>query len=121
MTGSMSRIIGPVYSVRALMKLWDTTAEDVEAAAADGRLLVLIVEGEQLFPVFQFDGERIRADVMGLVQTLRPYVDPVTISQWFKTPALDDPAERTPLTMLDDGDDTAAARCAAAAAHRWAA
>ncbi|MFB9777655.1 hypothetical protein [Brevibacterium otitidis] len=119
--GEMSRLIGPVYAVSALTELWGTTPNEVSASAADGRLLVLLAEGEPLFPVFQFDGAQIRSDVMSLVRTLRPHVDAATISQWFNTPVPDDPAERTPLAMRSDGDDAAAARCAAAAAGRWAA
>ncbi|WP_152539185.1 hypothetical protein [Nesterenkonia sp. AN1] len=119
--GEFGKQIGPVYSTRALTELWSMTRAGVSKRAKEGRLLALKVEGENLFPLFQFDGAEVRRDVMELVQTLREAVDPFTIAQWLCTPQVDDDKKRTPVELLDEGEKEVALRAARRASNRWSA
>lgn len=119
--GEYGKLIGPVYSTGALEALWGVTRAAVSKKAKEGRLLVLKVERENLFPVFQLEGDRVRTDVMEVVGLLREAVDPFTIAQWLKTPQVDDPEGRTPLDLLDAGQNESVLAAASKAAARWAA
>lgn len=117
--GVFGRLIGPVYSTRALTAMWGITRAAVSKRVRDGRLLALKVEGENLFPLFQFDGTRIRGDVIDLVNQLKPVTDPFTIAQWLRTP-LSDHDGLTAIELLDSDPDTARTAAEHAAA-RWSA
>src|SRR5699024_8163043 len=69
--GPLGRIIGPVYSTNALTKMWNITRQGVNKRVKEGRLLTLYVQGKNLFPTFQFDGKRVREDVLHIVDLLR--------------------------------------------------
>nr|WP_245579870.1 hypothetical protein [Brevibacterium album] len=84
--GAYGRIIGPVYSTRALEAMWGMTRAAISQKVRTGKLLALKVKGRSLFPVFQFDGERVRADVIEIVQELEGAVDAFTIAQWMRSP-----------------------------------
>lgn len=119
--GAFSKIIGPVYSTRALTSLWRVSREAVSKRARNGGLLVLKVEGENLFPVFQFDGAEVRQDVMAVVKAFGEHVDPFTIAQWLNTRQVSDGARRTPIEMLDSGAFNEVVSAARVASARWAA
>lgn len=119
--GEFGKLIGGVYSTRALMTLWGlTTRAAVSKRVTEGKVFALPVEGRNLFPVFQFDGDTVRADVLEVVCALRAAVDPFTIAQWLQTPQADDPHGRTPLALLDQGQKEAVLTSARRAAARWA-
>lgn len=117
--GECGRLIGPVYSTKALMAMWGVSRAAVSKKAKAAQLLALKVERENLFPVFQFHEGRVREDVMEVVGALRGHVDPFTIAQWLRTPQAHDADNRTPLELLDAGklDDVLSA--ARATAARW--
>ena len=117
--GAFGRLIGPVYSTKALTTMWRITRAGVSKRVRDGRVLALKVEGENLFPLFQFDGTRIRGDVIDLVNQLKPVTDPFTIAQWLRTP-LSDHDGLTAIELLDSDPDTARTAAEHAAA-RWSA
>lgn len=112
-------LVGPVYSTKALTKMWGITRAAVSKKAATGKLLALKVEGENLFPLFQFKGAEIRDDVITLVHILRAEVDPFTIAQWLLAP-LEECGGRTAIELLDAGERDAAETAANRAARRWA-
>lgn len=118
--GPLGRIIGPVYSTNALTKMWNITRQGVNKRVKEGRLLTLYVQGKNLFPTFQFDGKRVREDVLHIVDLLRASSDPFTIAQWLRTPLVE--AEgRTPLELLDAGESAQAENLAKRSASRWSA
>lgn len=119
--GEFGELIGPVYSTQALMTLWGLTRAGVSKRAKEGKVLALAVEGRNLFPVFQFDGDAIRTDVLEVVGVLREGVDPFTIAQWLQTPQADDPEGRTPLNLLDMGQKEIVLAAARRASARWTA
>lgn len=119
--GEFGQIIGPVYSTQALMTLWDLTRAAVSKRAKEGKVLTLPVEGRNLFPVFQFDRDAVREDVLEVVGVLREVVDPFTIAQWLQTPQADDPDGRTPMELLDIGQKEAVLTAARRTSARWAA
>lgn len=116
---NFAELIGPVYSTKALMKMWGMTRAGVSKRVSDGKLLALKVEGENLFPLFQFSGDEIRDDVLALARILRPEVDPFTIAQWLLTP-LSEFDGRTTMQLLDEGNRNWAEQAAKRAARRWA-
>ncbi|WP_152349027.1 hypothetical protein [Brevibacterium sp. CFH 10365] len=118
--GPLGRIIGPVYSTNALTTMWGITRQGVSKRANEGRLFALYVQGKNLFPVFQFDGKRVREDVLHIVSLLRASADPFTIAQWLRTPLLE-AEDRTPLELLDTGDGVLAENLAKRSASRWSA
>lgn len=118
--GPFGRIVGPVYSTNALTTMWGITRQGVSKRVSDGRLFALHVQGRNLFPAFQFDGKRIRKDVMSVVDLLRASSDPFTIAQWIRTP-LADADDRTPLELLDAGESALVENLAKRNASRWSA
>ena len=101
--GPLGRIIGPVYSTKALTAMWGITRQAVSKKAFEGRVFALKAHRRNLFPEFQFDGKRVREDVLQTVSLLRPSVDPFSIAQSLRTPLT--AAEcRTPLELLDSGE-----------------
>lgn len=116
--GRLGTIVGPLYSTKALMSMWDVSRAAVSKKVVEGKLLTLKVKGENLFPVFQFDGTKVRDDVLELVRILDSAVDPFTIAQWMRTP-LEELGHSTPLEALDARKTTDAMRAAEQAAARW--
>ncbi|GAA4360960.1 hypothetical protein [Paeniglutamicibacter cryotolerans] len=119
--GTYGNLIGPVYSTKALQAMWDISREAVSKKARSGKLLALKVDGENLFPVFQFRGNEVRADVRDIVKVLRESADPFTVAQWLRTPQDDDAQKRTPLSQLDEGCFEVVKSSATRAAARWSA
>ncbi|SDS21750.1 Protein of unknown function [Brevibacterium sandarakinum] len=117
--GEFGRIVGPLYTTKALTVMWNIGRAAISKRVAENKLLALKVEGDNLFPIFQFDGKMIRDDVMEIVQILRASVDPFTIAQWLRTPVLE-LDDQTPLDLLDVGNKAAAVRIAKRTAARWA-
>lgn len=115
------QLIGPVYTTKALATMWNITRAAISKKAKAGNLLTLKVAGENLVPVFQFHGREVRAEVQDLVSTLQPVSDPFTIAAWLRTPLADEPNGRTPLQLLDDGEQHAAQQEAARVRADWAA
>lgn len=118
--GPLGRIIGPVYSANALTKLWGITRQGVNKRLKAGQLFGLPVQGKSLFPVFQFDGKRVRKDVLNIVGILRASADPFTIAQWLRTP-VSSAEDRTPLELLDAGENDLVENLAKRNAARWSA
>lgn len=118
--GPLGRIIGPVYSTRSLMAMWDITRAAVSKKVAEANLFALKVQGQNLFPAFQFDGNLVRRDVLHLVNLLRGSADAFAIAQWLRTP-LNEAADRTPLELLDSGEGDLAEEMAKRSASRWSA
>lgn len=118
--GPLGKIIGPVYSTNALTKMWRITRQGVNKRVKEGQLLGLSVQGKSLFPVFQFDGKRVRKDVLNIVGILRASADPFTIAQWLRTP-LAAAEDRTPLELLDAGEGALVENLAKRNATRWSA
>lgn len=118
--GPLGRIIGPVYSTNALMKMWNITRQGVSKRVNEGHLFALYVQGKNLFPVFQFDGKRVREDVLHIINLLRASADPFSVAQWLRTP-LTDAEDRTPLELLDAGESALVENLAKRNAARWSA
>lgn len=118
--GPLGRIVGPVYSTKALTTMWGITRAAVSKRAAEGRLFALRVQKRNLFPAFQFDGKRVREDVLHIVGLLRSSADPFTIAQWLRTPLVE-AEDRTPLELLDAGQRALAENLAKRSASRWSA
>lgn len=118
--GQLGRIIGPVYSTKALMTMWKITRQGVSKRVREGRLFVLTVQGRTLFPAFQFDGKRVREDVLHLVGILHASADPFTVAQWLRTPLVE-AGDRTPLELLDAGEKALAENLAKRNVSRWSA
>lgn len=114
-------LIGPVYSTKALEAMWGISRQAISKKVAARQLIGLKVGGNMLYPVFQFDGKRVREDVREIAQLLLGSVDPFTVAQWFMTPCHDDPNGRTYLQMLDQNELNDVRDHAIAAASRWAA
>lgn len=97
-------LVGPFVrtdGVRARLKI---TRQAVAAKAARRRLLrVVTVEGEHLYPLWQFDGGRLRAG-LGDVLALFPEsaVDGWTLAAWLRTP--DPEVGEAPWNLLSRGD-----------------
>lgn len=121
-TDGVREAIGPVYTTRALSALWGVTEATVGSRAKAGKVLRIKVQGKNLFPVFQFHGQHVRRDVLGVVDELRRCaVDPFTIAQWLQSPLADDPDDGTPLALLKAGRRAEALSAARRAAARWTA
>lgn len=118
--GPVGRIIGPVYSTSALTTMWGITRQAVSKRAFEGHLFALNVQRRNLFPAFQFDGKRVREDVLHIVSLLRPSADPFNIAQWLRTP-LTEAEGRTPLELLDAGEGPQVENLAKRNAARWSA
>lgn len=100
----LGEIVGPVYATSALQRWWGHSRENVSKKARRGKLLALKVDGENLFPAFQFtDDFQVREDVMEVVTVFQGVVSPFTIAQWLATPVVDDVHGRTPVELLDSG------------------
>jgi hypothetical protein len=107
----LAKRVGPVYSPQALAKMGihpDRT-----------ELLILSVQDQDLYPVFQFEGHRVRRDVIDIVRILAEAVDPWTIALWLRTPMVRDPDRRTFLELLDAGEVDVVTAQARDAASRW--
>lgn len=115
----IKHIIGPVYSTRALMNVLGLSRSTVSKKVKEGRILAIKVQGRNLFPVFQFDNDQVRSDVLKVVDELRECADPFTIALWLQTPIADDPKVRTPLAALNAGRHRVALHAARRAAARW--
>jgi hypothetical protein len=113
-------MIGPVYSTNALMTMWGITRRGVNKLVADERLFALSVRKRNLFPEFQFAGNRVRDDVLHIVNLLRTSSDPFTIAQWLRTPLVE-AEDRTPLELLDAGETALVEDSAKGVASRWSA
>jgi hypothetical protein len=107
----MAKRVGPVYSRQALAKMG--------IAPEATELLTLIVQDQDLYPVFQFEGHSVRRDVIDIVRILAEAADPWTIAVWLRTPMVRDPDRRTFLELLDAGEVSVVATQARDAASRW--
>lgn len=117
--GQFGRIIGPVYSTKVLMAMWQIDDVDIVRLSTNDELLALKVQEEYLCPQFQFEGSTVRADVMAIVKILRSSTDPFTIAQWLRTPIVGAGCQ-TPIDMLDSGERRAVELLAMGNADRWA-
>lgn len=118
--GQLGRIIGPVYSTKALMTMWGITRQGVSKRVREGRLFVLTVQGRTLFPAFQFNGKRVREDVLRIADILRVSADAFTIAQWMRTPLVE-AGDRTPIELLDADETGLVDNLAKRSASRWSA
>ncbi|MCQ9368556.1 hypothetical protein NQ036_09945 [Brevibacterium sp. 91QC2O2] len=119
--GAFSALIGPVYSTKALTSMWDISREAVSKKAKKHQLFAIKVEGDNLFPLFQFSGDSVRSDVLAVANVFREVVDPATIALWIMTPLAGDEQKRTPLGLLDNGHLEDALAAARRTARNWAA
>ena len=120
--GEFADLIGPVYSTKALESLWGITRAGVSKKARTGQLLALKVDGQNVFPLFQFDGARVRTEVVGTARLMQERgADAWSVAAWLCTPLADDGQGRTPLDLLSAGDVAAVQGHARATAERWAA
>ncbi len=121
-TADFADLIGPVYSTKALESLWGITRAGVSKKARTGQLLALKVDGQNVFPLFQFDGDRVRTEVVGTARLMQERgADAWSVAAWLCTPLSDDGRGRTPLDLLSAGDVAAVQGHARATAERWAA
>lgn len=105
-SASFGDLIGPVYSVTALAKMWGLHEEQAAGLADALELLVVRpADGPKLYPVLQFSGTQMRSDVSRVAAILREAIDDATIVQWFLTPCIEDTDGRTHLQLLDDDKD----------------
>lgn len=113
-------LIGSVYSVAALGKMWGLADEQATERATTLGLLCLEVGSHKLYPVMQFRGKEPRGDVLDVARILKHSVGAETISQWLMTPCIEDAERRTHMQLLDTGELAKVRAEAAEAAARWA-
>jgi hypothetical protein len=81
---------GPFYDLHGAARILRCSSGEAARRGEAGELLMVVtVEGDRLFPVWQFDGPRVHAGVsrvLGEFQGLR--VDPWLIVQWATAPDL---------------------------------
>jgi hypothetical protein len=107
----LAKRVGPVYSRAALEKM--------KIDPAKTALLTVAVEGQEFYPVLQFNGRNVRQDVLGIVDILAEAADSWTIAVWLRTPMAGDPQGRTFLELLDAGEFEVVVAHARDAAGRW--
>lgn len=118
--GTYGKIVGPVYSAKALETMRGDSREAISKKVGLQRLLALKAATENLFPVFQFRDGEVREDVASIIGILRPAADPFTIALWLCTPLPADAKSRTPMNLLDDGEPEIVRIAAERASVRWA-
>lgn len=119
--GSFGQLVGPLYHAQAVEALLALSSKELLRRVSAGELLALQVEGEYLFPVFQFRGAVVREEVVAVVSVLRSVVDPFSIAQWLGSPQSDLLGGRTPLQGLESGDRALVLAAARRAATQWSA
>ena len=120
--GEFGRLIGPVYSTKALEAMWSVTRAAVSKKVRDKRIFALKVSGASIFPLFQFDGIDVRQDILEVVRLLEDVgIDNWTIAAWLRTPVASDEAGRTPIGLLDAGQSEVVTVAARRLGERWAA
>lgn len=97
-------LVGPFVRSEGVQARLKITRQAVAAKAARRRLLrTITAEGEHLYPLWQFDGDRV---VDGLAEVLamfpEPAVDGWTLAAWLRTPDAD--LGEAPIDVLASGE-----------------
>ena len=121
--GAYADLVGPVYSTRALERMWGVSRAAISKRATTGTLFALKVEGMNVFPLFQFDGHEVRKDVVEITREMaRAGIDPFTIAAWMRTPLPDRTGGgvASPVDLVAQGRSEIVWDAARQAAHAWA-
>lgn len=117
----MADLVGPFYDTPRVQALLDVSKQAVSDRRKHGSVMAMRTgDGLWVYPVFQFEGRRIKPALTGVLRVFRGY-DGWTACVWLTT-TNDELGGRSPLTWLTQGlDEDVVLRLAAHAAHQWAA
>ncbi len=117
----MADLVGPFYDTPRVQALLDVSKQAVSDRRKHGSVMAMRTgDGLWVYPVFQFEGRRIKPALTGVLRLFRGY-DGWTACVWLTT-THDELGGRSPLTWLTQGlDEGVVLRLAAHAAHQWAA
>lgn len=120
--GEFSSVIGPVYSTRALETMWGITRVAVSKRVRSSQLFALKIEGQNVFPLFQFDQDQVRSEVVAVAhRMLSPSADPWAVAAWLCTSDSSDPRGGTFLELLrSPAEAVRVMSTAISTAERWA-
>jgi len=122
-TSPLPDVVGPVYTSGGVQHVLGISRQQVADRRQRGTIIAArTADGRWVFPVYQFHGGELRADVRTVLDTLRAAgtPDPWTLALWFPTEKIE-LGGVSPLKLLDSGQlDTVVAH-AASTASRWAA
>ena len=117
----MADLVGPFYDTPRVQTLLDVSKQAVSDRRKHGSVMAMRTsDGLWVYPVFQFEGRRIKPALTGVFRVFRGH-DGWTASVWLLT--LNDELDgRSPLDWLVHGlDEDLVLRLAAHAARQWAA
>ena len=117
----MADLVGPFYDTPRVQTLLDVSKQAVSDRRKHGSVLAMRTgDGLWVYPVFQFEGRRVKPALTGVLRVFRGY-DGWTASVWLTT-RNDELDGRSPVEWLAHGlDQDLVLRLAAQAAHQWAA
>jgi len=117
----MADLVGPFYDTTRVQTLLDVSKQAISDRRKHGSVLAMRTgDGLWVYPVFQFEGRRVRPELTGVFRVFRGF-DGWTACVWLTT-RNDELEGRSPVEWLVRGLDQGLVLCLAAqAVHQWAA
>jgi hypothetical protein len=116
---SWADLVGPFYDAGSVAVVLGVSMSAVYARTRRGSLLGLRTgNGATVYPVFQFDGDRVEPRLARVLRALRG-ASGWTLAAWLRSPEVE-LGGRTPMQALTDKEDDLVLLVASHAAAGWA-